>query len=103
MEHLDRDLPAVLGFLRQVDRRHAAATQLAIERVSIAEHRTGCHVLVTHGLRRAGTGHTAEYRPKKADEEAGFLRFLAGPILLGATWVHIAGAPGTAGRSAATR
>ena len=37
MEHLERDRPVVLQVLGQVDGRHAAAAELAVERVAVGE------------------------------------------------------------------
>ena len=39
MEHLEGDRAVVLEVLGQVDRRHAAAAELALERVAIGERR----------------------------------------------------------------
>ena len=36
-QHLDRDLAVVLEVLREVDRGHAAGTELALERVAVGE------------------------------------------------------------------
>jgi hypothetical protein len=39
-QHLDRDLPVVLEVLGEVDRRHAALAQLALDRIAIGERQT---------------------------------------------------------------
>ena len=39
VEHLERYRPVVLQVLRQVDSRHAAAAELALERVPLAQRR----------------------------------------------------------------
>jgi hypothetical protein len=45
MEHLERDRTLVSQIVRQVDGRHAAATQLALDRVAIGQgEQTGSEV-----------------------------------------------------------
>ena len=54
MEHLERDRPVVPEVLRQPDRGHAAAAELALEGVAVPQSRAQCCYRIGHGTRCRG-------------------------------------------------
>src|SRR4029077_4204437 len=63
-QHLDRDLAAVAEVLGDVHRGHAAAAQLTVDRVAVAE---GRRPALTHALRRGPLHRKESYLPKGID------------------------------------
>ncbi len=58
MENLDRDLALVLDIVGQVDRRHAAAAELTLDRVAVGQcgRQAVQHVVAHKGASRVRTG-----------------------------------------------
>ena len=54
MEKLQRDRPVVAEVLRQPDRGHAAAAELALKCVAVPQSRAQCCCRIGHGTRCRG-------------------------------------------------
>ena len=100
MQDLERDLPVVLEIVREIDRGHAAAPELALDEVAVRQTRPGGGL----GDLAQVDGPTRSYAPRVGHRDFVWARRLLSLIGRGnrgqeqTTWIDVAGGLMLSGR-----